>query len=194
MPKYIPGTRHQQKQEEMQKRMESPWKVVDPSKIALAYKKKAVAKMKSFYEQSQRMDAKLPEILEAVAASGIIIDSLKMNAFEEECLLNYRKKTKNVVFTVEAHKEEYTFGGQLLITPASIRLTLNCPGLKRVTTKSGWNLDHFKITYYKTLVKHDNYLPALVAGRERNFERYRYNALGVATCNPEEVKEVDLEF
>lgn len=191
---YVPGSRRKEKQEEIEKRMRSAHVEVDPLKTALAFQKKAVSKMKGFYEQAKLMDKKLPQLLAAVAESGIVIDSIKMNAYDEACTLNFRKRTKNVTYVVEAHKNEYKFHGQLIVTPASMKLMLNAPGLKRVTTKSGWALDHFKVSFYKTLVKSDNYLPALVAGRERNFERYRYNEYGVATCLPEESKEVDLEF
>lgn len=157
--------RREEKQQELTKRLNAPLKEVDPLKLLSSYKKKAVTKMKRFYVESTKMDSKLPRLLEATRAAGLIIDKIVINSYEEECLLNYRKKTRALTFQVEAHRDHYTFNGALTVTPASMKLILNSPELNSIRTKTGFSLPHFQASYYRTLVIKDNYLPAIIAGR-----------------------------
>ena len=110
------------------------------------------------------MDTKVTEMLEKAESLGFIIDSFAMNSVDEEYVLNYRKRTKGLVFQVIGHRDHYQFDGKLTITPASMLLRLNCPKLKTIYTKSGYALSHLQINYYRTMNISDNYLAALVGG------------------------------
>ncbi len=161
-------SRRDQKYEEMRKRDLSPILTVDATaalKVVQVYKKKAVTRMKTFYAESQRMDKKLPELLEKVESLGFHIGSITLNEYDKMCIANYRKKTKNVTFAIEATRDGYKMNGHLLISPATMHFTLNCNELHQVTTKNGFGLPLLKISYYRTLNVRDNYLASLLKGK-----------------------------
>jgi hypothetical protein len=129
-----------------------------------SYKKKATARMKVFYAESQRMDKKLPELLKKAESLGVFVEELTFNEVDKENLHNYRKKTKSISFNVLARRDSYKLEGILNITPASMQLVLNCSELKQIRTKNGFGLPLIKITYYRTLNVRDNYLSSLIGG------------------------------
>lgn len=160
-------SRREQREEENVRRYQAPtleFKTTDLASLVAPYKKKATSRMKRFYEESQRMDKKLPELIAKVEAAGYSIDKLTLNAVDKEYLLNYRKKTKSLSFDVVVTRDAYTFDGKLTVTPASMNLTLNSGKLKRLYTKNGFVLPLLKVTYYRTLNVTDNYLSSLVGG------------------------------
>jgi hypothetical protein len=162
-----PGAKRKAFHKEMGRRNSAPDKpltVVAAKKLVGTFKKKAVSRLKTFYAESQRMDTKVTEMLEKAESLGFIIDSFAMNSVDEEYVLNYRKRTKGLVFQVIGHRDYYQFDGKLTITPASMLLRLNCPKLKTIYTKSGYALSHLQINYYRTMNISDNYLAALVGG------------------------------
>lgn len=142
---------------------------LDALNLVSSYKKKAVARLKTFYAESQRMDKKLSELLEKVKALGIIIDKITINNVDAENVVNYRKRSKTLTFNVEARRDGYALHGNLTITPASMKLELNCSDLRRITTKNGWYLPLLKVSYYRTLNVKDNYLASLVGGGKPSF-------------------------
>lgn len=153
--------------QDLERRYKSPNVDYNPAealRLVSGFKKKAERRLKIFYEESKRMDQKFPELVAKAASLGVRITKLSLNAVDEEYLINYRKKTKTLRFDVEASRDAYTLRGQLTISPASMRLELNCPKLDNVRTKSGFMLPLFKITYYRTLNVRDNYLASLVGG------------------------------
>jgi len=158
--------------------------------LATAFKKKAVRRMKGFYEESLRIDKKLPEMLEKAAACGFVIDKIEANTYLTSQLLNYRRKTKNVSFVIAAHRDAYKMEGTISITPASMQLELRCDALKTVTTKSGWHLPLFKMTYYRTLVVHDNYLAALVGGANPHARKYTTSTSGAVIDHTDVAEEL----
>lgn len=136
--------------------------VVHATKLVAAFKKKAVARLKIFYAESQLMDEKVVEMIKKAESLGYYIDKLELNSVDEEYILNYRKRTRGLSFEVKAHRDHYQFAGKLTVTPASMLLRLNSSGLKRVHTKGGYTLDHFRINYYRTMNISDNYLAGVV--------------------------------
>ena len=173
--------RREQQYEENMKRMSSPDKEFTPgetSKLVSAFKKKAERRMKGFYEESQRIDKKVPELIAKAKSMGVNIHAMTINSYDIDSLNNFRKKTKNLSFSVSATRDDYKLSGTLNITPASMRLVLNCNDLPSVKTKSGWGLPLFSISYYRTLNVRDNYLGALVGGGYK------------AVANVEETEEI----
>lgn len=133
-------------------------------KLVAGFKKKASGRMKTFHLESTRMEKKFPELIEKAESLGVQINKLTINGYDQESLLNFRKRTKHLSFNVEATRDRFALSGMLNITPASMKLELNCSELKQVRTGSGWALPLLKITYYRTLNVRDNYLAALVGG------------------------------
>ena len=164
--------------------------VAETLALASTFKKKAVRRMKGFYEESQRIDKKLPEMLEKATACGFIIDKIEANTYITSQLNNYRRKTKNVSFTILAHRDDYVMEGTISITPASMQMELRCDALKAVTTKTGWHLPLFKMTYYRTLVVHDNYLAALVGGANPHARKYTTSTAGAVLDHTEVAEEL----
>lgn len=132
--------------------------------LVVGYKKKASRRMKVFYEESRRIEKKFPALVEKARSHGVLITKLSMNGHERDNVLNYRKKTKALSFKVEATRDEYKLHGSLTVTPASMQLNLFCDDLKTITTKNGFGLPLYKISYYRTLNVRDNYLASLVGG------------------------------
>lgn len=157
-------TRREQRRAEIVKRRNAPIVEVNLNKLTAAYQKKMVARMKIFYAEARRMDSKLPKLIEKVGELGYVIDKLTMNSYDVERLNNYRRRSNVLQLDVVAHRNAYEFTGWLTVSPASMRLVLNCSKLKKVITPSGWSLPHLKIAYYRTLNVKDNYLAALVGG------------------------------
>lgn len=138
--------------------------------LVSSFKKKTVRRMKAFYEESQRMDKKFPELVAKAKELGIEIVKITANSVNVEDVKNGRKKNKGgFSFDVLATREKYRLEGQLAVTPASMRLELNSPQLNGVRTKSGFPLPLLKITYYRTLNVRDNWLPALLNGPNKYY-------------------------
>ena len=162
-----PGARKRAFHKEIARRGAAPDKnltVAATKKLVSTFKKKAVSRLKIFYAESQRMDTKVDGLLAKAESLGFIIDTFAMNTVDEEYVLNYRKRTRGLVFEVKGHRDHNQFEGKLTVTPASMLLRLNFPSLKTIYTKSGFALSHLQINYYRTMNISDNYLAALIGG------------------------------
>jgi hypothetical protein len=160
-----PGVRKKAFYKERARHDRAPEKEIDmkqANKLVAAFKKKAVARLKIFYAESQLMDKKVTAMIEKAESLGYYIDKLELNSVDEEYILNYRKRTKGIALEIKGHRDHYQFTGKLTITPASMLLRMNCPDLRRIYTKGGYALDHFRINYYRTMNISDNYLAGVV--------------------------------
>lgn len=122
------------------------------------FKKKAVKRLKTFYEESKRSDKKVEEIFKKLAENGIELVATSIVARDLESAHNGRKRPKALSTYLTFKKGEMTFSGSLIITPCVVRLYLCSPQVE-------YNHPVYSIVYFKNLVFRDNTLAAFVKGK-----------------------------
>lgn len=132
----------------------------DMTKFVLAYKQRAVKRMRTFLSESERMDTKLAAIFSKLQENGVTLDSAEISGHELERLLNKRKRSKALSMSLAFTKEGMKLEGTLKITPASIRLWL-------VSSTIHFEAPMYSIVYYRNLIFRDNSLATMVKGTPR---------------------------
>lgn len=160
-------SRYERREREDHRRWDSTDKPIaldSLQKLSSVFQKKASSKLKTFYLESQRLNTKIPELFAKLEECGIQLDNMTVNSVAEEDLLNFRKRARGLTFKVAGMRYTHKVCGEVVISPASIKIELHSRDLPAVTTRNGFRLPLFSITYYRTLNVRDNYLIALSGG------------------------------
>ena len=137
---------------------EQPIKAVDVDKVIGMYQKKSISRMKSFYQEAQRMDKKFAEIIDKLAEMGVKIDSLGVNALDNLKVMSARKRSKAVHFNIRAHRQSVALYGTWTVTPASMKVSLYNSDRMGWAHSFGGRHETYYVVYYKNLVVRNNFI------------------------------------
>lgn len=129
------------------------------------YKTKAVRRMETFLKESKRMDEKITMCFDKLRDVGVVYSGSEMTPEMLQRLTVPQKRPKAIKFLLNFEKDGEKLMGNLLISPASVKLFVSSPSID-------FNLPLYSITFYRNLIFKDNMLVALVKGTRVDPSRY----------------------